>query len=202
MRTDFLQDSLTRLLGRLSPPRSIAKDARAQRDEIAHLVRVLAAAAPRDGYADWWQRFEIALLDAHQTRAWPTVNEVSKACRVANGGAAGRAPMDQDSRYQIAAAFASDRGVPHPVINEPYISARIVSAGIIPSLREARRLGFQLSDADTQQARAQRPSADEWRHHVEVMARLRGVTEVEAEARERREVSEGQLPSHLARGAA
>jgi len=47
--------------------------------------------------------------------------------------------------------------------------------GVLSSLREARFKGFALSQEQNRIALDQRMTDDEFEHHCEVMARLRGV---------------------------
>lgn len=83
---------------------------------------------------------------------------------------------------------------PHPTFNEPCVTRAIVARGAIPTLRQARWLGFAISPGEIHAVRGQRPSREEWQKHVRIMASLRGLTEAEADAQCRMEVSDNQRP--------
>lgn len=200
MRKEFLLTKVTHLLDRLSPPRSISANQEAQAQEIDLIVSVLSKYAPQSGYETWWPEFEARLLENHQTRAWPTVFEIKAAC---DAGKRKADPSLVQSELEMRAIeWLENHKTAHPVFNTPDITEEVVKRGVFPDYRLARFRGFTLSDSQAEIARKQRPSREEWEHHVTVMARLRGCTYDEAHAIEAREVSEGELPEHLTRGGA
>lgn len=195
MRNEFLEERLKNLLGRYSPPRLIEKSPALQADEIRQLLGSLGRAAPQRGWEFWWDRFEPALLERMKTRAWPTVNEISRAAEAAHADAPA-ATSAQTS--EVAIQYFVDNSKPHPTLNNPSITAEIVQRGLVDDIRDARFRGLSLSDQDSKRAKEMRPGADEWRRHVGVMSKIQCVSFAEAEAREIREMSPDQLPAHRA----
>lgn len=200
MRKEFLLTKVTHLLDRLSPPRSISGNQEAQAQEIDQIVLVISKYAPKNGYETWWPEFESRLLENHQTRAWPTVFEIKQAC---DAGKKKADPSLVQSELELRAIeWLEKHKTAHPVFNTPDITEEVVKRGVFHDYRMARFRGFALNEGQAAIAKKQRPSREEWEHHVTVMARLRGCTYEEAHAQEAQEVSEGELPSYLARGGA
>lgn len=192
MRSEIIEKRLRSILSRLSPPRSIANNAEAQKSEAAAMLKALSASCPTRGVDDWLDSFEEALFSALETRAWPTLREVKKACRVkiSSSGAT--------SDVEIALKWFNTFNKPHPVLNNPQITAEILSRGMVEDIREARWRGLDLTTEDRDRARYMRPVKDEWHRHVSVMAALRGQSLDDCERQEAAELSPGQLPEKLA----
>lgn len=179
MRREFIQHRLGILLERLSPPRSIAKNAEAQRHEVQQIAGVISKVIPRDGYEEWWEGFELRLLENHQTRAWPTIREVMLAANMS-----GKA-RDEDAVFRAQVNLTIDwlekTGRAHPVFNNHKMTETLLRGGQLPSLRAARERGFYLSNDDLAKARAEPMTETEWAKHVRVIASLNNCDEIEAE---------------------
>lgn len=186
MSADFIADNLQRYLSRKSVPTSLQGKQAAQMDELAALSAAASRYCPQDEAAmvKWWRAVVDNLDETISHRAWPTVEELSKACRK---NAEGFARQDRDHDSATAK----------------------VARGVYRDLREARFLGEELTREEFLIARNQRMSRDEWKHHIGVLARIWNVTEEEAQERELTgrdtvlgPISDGQLPEYLAhRGA-
>jgi len=196
MRDQYLQSRLSNLLKRMTPPRAFGFDENAQVSEVSQMMRVLLREAPSDNYEKWWDTFEANLLDSHQTRAWPTINEFVNACQkiskvpLSNHGADGH-------KYSWVLKWFERKGEAFPSINEPSITMRLIKDGHLSSERQARFLGFALSDEAAAKARQQRPCLKEWEHHVQVMAKLRRIDYEKAEKQVLTELPEHELPAGL-----
>jgi outer membrane protein TolC len=184
MRDEILRAKLGHLLGRLTPPQSMRGNQQAQEDEMRSLLRGVQTAAPAEDIENWWRAFEDALLDAQQTRAWPTRFEIRKA---ADAIRPARLVGDDEFENQVnrARAWLGERRGPPPGMGNPRVTAALLSEGRFHNEREARFWGWPLDDAAMKRALAQPIGADEWRHHVRVMASLKGQSEAETEAQER-----------------
>lgn len=196
-RDEFLTERLSGLLSRLSPPRAILTNPEAQRAEVAMLLRGVLRLAPSRDYADWWGRFEDELLRRMKTRAWPISSEMDQAAR---GLSAGRGETDDnDNRIEAGAIsrledwfgkFKSQM----PGHGRPERTSELIRRGVLPNERAARFHGFDLSQHARETALEQPMGDDEWRHHIAVIARLRGIAPNEAEFTERAALSANQLP--------
>lgn len=76
-----------RFLDRRTMPRALEGKPQAVKDEVGALVATVARYAPRGGVEEWWPRFEAALGELSDTRAWPTEGEVRKAAQSVKGPA-------------------------------------------------------------------------------------------------------------------
>lgn len=191
---------MANLLQRYSPPRAIAKNGQAQAEEMSSLIKAINRAMPSQDFEEWWQDFEERLLTSHQTRAWPTLHEVSKA--FPQKGSGENSTLAESERQIKACEWFNQHGKPHPVFNKPSFTAELLRIGAISDLREARFLGFDLTEDQEKAALKQRMGREEWRYHIRVVARLRDCSEAEAESVERFQISPEQLPTHLAGRAA
>lgn len=82
-----IRQRLARYLDRRVTPRHLEGKPDALRDEIEAIARKVARAAPSaDALPDWWQAFTDYLDEHCSTRAWPSVAEVSAACKAAGSG--------------------------------------------------------------------------------------------------------------------
>ena len=194
MRTEFLNNRLSTLLERYSPPRAMAKNREAQSQEIDSLMRAITSSAPARDYEDWWQRFEDNLLSNHQTRAWPTLFEVKRAFPAKAGG---RDANVEENNFRIACEWFDKFKEPMSCFNSTVMTARMIERGVLADEREARFYGFYLTPEQNDRAKEQRPRQSEWRHHVRVMANLRKISEQEAEAQAYRELPQSEHPARL-----
>lgn len=186
MSDDFIANNLQRYLSRKSVPTSLQGKQAAQMDEIAALAAAVARYCPKDGSVllRWWQAVTDTLDESISHRAWPTVEEISKACK------------------RHAADFVGGR-------QRAESATEKVRRGLYYDLREARFKGEELDADEFKIAREQRPTRNEWKHHIGVLAKIWGITEDDAEQRELTgrgarlgPISDDQLPEHLAhRGA-
>ena len=196
MRDQYLQTRLSNLLKRMTPPRVFSFDESSQVAEVSQMMRVLRREAPTENYEKWWGTFEANLLDAHQTRAWPTINEFVNACqKISLVASPNHVAVDQ--KYTWVLKWFEKKGMAFPSINEPSITMRLIRDGHLSSERQARFLGFALSDEAAAKARQQRPCWKEWEHHVRVTAKIRGVDYKTAEAQVRIELPEHELPAAI-----
>lgn len=193
MRNETIGQRLDRILDRLTPPRAITKNAEAQAQEVQAMHKALLSRAPKQGLEEWLDGFEERLFTDLKTRAWPTLNEVKKACGSGGGGE----KVSRAQEVEMAIKWFEAKGMPHPSLNDTDITDEIVFRGLVQDIREARWRGLDVTPDQFRQARQMRPSRDEWTHHVTVMARLNSMTFEDAEVRERREMSPDQLPKHL-----
>ena len=188
IRTDTIRRDLGRWLDRYSPPQAMKDNPRAIQDEGEALLRVLLKFAPREGYEGWVADALDRCAYTMKTRAWPTVGELGAACsnlrkdRIGNDLGDGNA--EQAIIDRMAEWFRSCGGQ-LPGHGRPDRTEALVRMGVIRDLREARWRGFALDDAQWRVARTQPPGDDEWRHHVTVMARIKGISYAHCDAIER-----------------
>jgi hypothetical protein len=199
-RNDFLNQNLSGLLGRLSPPMAIKKNEDAQKQEIRLLLKAVTDAAPGTNLADWWADFEETLLGSLNTRAWPTLAETHKAlrkCRVYND----KTEADFDlARKRAVLDWAQEHGKPHPAWNNPGLTAMLIDNGVLADLRHARFRGFDLTTEQNAEAKRMRPTREEFNRHCEVMAKIRRTSFEDEIVAARNELSEVDLPEEFARG--
>lgn len=162
---------MTEFLSRRTAPKTIAGSAEAQKAEIASLVRAVMRHAPRDGLQTWWQEFEDALLARMKTHGWPIQSEIDAAAKAIRREGSANPLRSLD----LAADYARTHGKPLPWANTPEYTYHLTQMRVLSSLREARFKGFALSQEQNRIALDQRMTDDEFEHHCEVMARLRGV---------------------------
>lgn len=186
MKAQYITDQIEILFSRLSPPRSISKNAEAQGQEIAQVVQIIAKAAPSQNIAEWWQGFEMRLLEAHETRAWPTIAEIKRAL-----GGSGKG-VDPErvfmAQLQSAILWFDAKKKPHPVFNNSRITEAMLRGGQLSDLRFARWKGFSLTKEQMAEAKKMRMGWAEWKQHVEICANLRGISVGEADTQERADI--------------
>lgn len=83
IRDRFLTERITGYLERKAPPRNLSP--KAQADEMAALIRCFMRFAPKEGFEDWWPRFEDRLDEDAKTRAWPNAGEIKSAAMAVRG---------------------------------------------------------------------------------------------------------------------
>ena len=183
IRDAELSQLLSALLGRLSPPRSIAGSERAMGEEVAALAKALSRAAPSQGYRAWFDDFADALASRAKTRAWPIVSEIEAAARaVADRSAQSSSGADNADFYEIKAVermadwFGKFRSQ-MPSHGKSSRTAALIRQGVLRDLREARFCGFDLSDEQMAAAVAMPIGADEARHHNAITADLMAIAE-------------------------
>jgi len=212
MRNEVLTERLMGLLQRLSPPRSMLKNKDAQQAEVDHMLTVVLSAAPSSGYEEWWQRFEADLLESHQTRAWPTIFEITETCkrlrRDDSGAVAGTRGDAEAEIVQIRDWLGRGHFRASSTFRHPEATARLIAEGVFENEREARFRGFPLSPEMNARAigkstggwrrTGQQPmSRAEWDHHIRVLANLRRKPEREVIEEERAALSAAELPTFL-----
>ena len=183
-RETDLTERLASLLQRLSPPRSIAANPEAQRAEVAALLRSVLSAAPSQGYADWWGRFEDALMRRMKTRAWPILSEVQTAARdiaQAPGQAEASGSMAESAAIARMADWFEKFRSQMPSHGRASRTQALIAAGVLHDEREAGFYGFDLDEPMTARARDQAPGAIEAKHHRQVLENLRAInSQIEA----------------------
>jgi hypothetical protein len=145
----------------------------------------------------WWERFEDVLLRRMKTQAWPIASEVEAACKASqqsSGTDKGETFASSIEEAQLVEWFLKFKGQ-RPGLGSSRHTASLIARGILADEREARFYGFSLSPDQAERAKTQRPRLAEWNHHIAVQARLKGISEAEADAIERRTVSPDQLPA-------
>lgn len=181
-RNPYLTERLVALLERMSPPRSIAANLGAQQGEVAALVRAILAAAPSQGYADWWAKFEDALLCRLKTRAWPIISEVHAAARDIAGEARGQRHSKESNTIENAAINRmadwfgkfQNQMPGHGKVSQ---TQALIASGVLRDEREAQFRGFDLSPEMAARAKELAPSAVEAVHHQRVLDSLRDIHE-------------------------
>lgn len=101
-RTDEIASTLLAFLDRYSPPRNIAADPRKVQEEREALVKVVVRRAPAS-YRDWLAAVLEDVERAMETRAWPSVADLHRACDRNKIAAASVVAMAVRDDYQITA---------------------------------------------------------------------------------------------------
>lgn len=179
LRKVEIAEKLTRFLARFSPPTSIRDNPQAMQDETDALLRRLLHHGPANGAGQWAEKVLQACEVHMQTRAWPTVREVDRACdeqrrlhppQAANDG------VEAQMVDRLAAWFAKF-GTQMPGCGNPARTQELIRRGVLKSEREARFKGFTLGSDQMDRAMAQEPTIDEQRHHDGVLFDLRATNE-------------------------
>lgn len=129
-RENFLKEKLEGYLARRAAPRNLPQ--RAQVEEMAALDRCLGRYAPKEGYEDWWPRFEDRLDEDAKTRAWPTSNEIkASATAIATPARTGKS-ADEELQPLKVAAGRMERG---EHVGDGYLYGRmavdLIAAGLV-----------------------------------------------------------------------
>lgn len=104
MKTTEISQILTRWLERFTPPVGIRGNPRAAQDAADALLRALLRSAPQADYAPWVRDVLDRVEDQMKTRAWPTVAELSAACRTLRKDTPrGDAEPVEVDRFELAA---------------------------------------------------------------------------------------------------
>lgn len=174
-----LEASLTAFLERFTPPRHIAGNTDAVRQEVAQLTDAFARFAPRDGFQTWWLSVTNELVRRMKTRAWPMVAEVEIACQAARQlkhGSMGEDAIEAmilDRMEDWYRRFKSQM----PGYGKASRTMALIRRGVFANEREARFRGFDLSHDMKERAFNQRIGQDELTHHRRVMGDLRALSE-------------------------
>lgn len=193
-REDELTERLNEFLDRFSPPRSIQNNPKAMQDDADAMLRTVLRFAPATGYRDWLEQMLERLAEGMTTRSWPAPGELVRACRAMSQGR-GDTPdsMIESAAIERMIDWYGKFGDQLPGHGKPHRTAELIRRGVFANEREARFRGFDLGDDQRRRAMDQPMGADEWRHHVRVMARLKGISESEAEAQERAVFAKGGI---------
>lgn len=194
-------------LDRFSPPRQIANNPQAMQDDANAVLRIFLEHAPSEAWQAWFDDALRRLEASMTTRSWPAPGEVVRACRGAER------PQDVTGPNSRAEAAAVDAligwyqkfGTQMPGMGNGGRTRKLVQRGIFRDLAEARFKGFTLFPDDERAILADRAEQSrrnvpldsilghaEYRRHVAVLARIRGVSEADVEIDEaaRRAVEE------------
>lgn len=186
IRDEFLTSRFNEFLDRYSPPRAIQNNPKAMQDEANDMLKAVVRNAPREGYAEWLDKVLGHLIESMTTRSWPTVGEVVKACKqFLSGRPDAQASMAESNAIDMLAGWFVKFRTQMPGMGRTDRTAELISRGVLANEREARHFGFDLGDDQRKRADSQPMCQAEWRRHVSVIARLKGITEAEAEAEER-----------------
>ena len=174
-----------------------------KRDEINNLVEDLNSELPAK-LSDADMSFVLshmrkAIRRRHGARAWPNTKTVLAAMGDAlEQFESSKAPKTEEELLSIKVGWVIEYFKKFhracPWWNTPEITQKLIARGVVESLREARRLGFDLTPEDRRLAMQERMSVAEFDKHVRVLARLRNVSEEEVRAAELKVLSEDQLP--------
>jgi hypothetical protein len=196
VRTEIIHGILSRWLDRYSPPVAMKDNRQAIQDEAEALLRVLLRFAPKEGYEGWVADALDRCAYGMKTRAWPTVGDLGAACsnlRKDRRGDSVSADGVEAAMIDRMADWFGKFGNQLPACGRPDRTAALVARGVLRDLREARFRGFALDDRQREEALKLPPGDDEWRHHVTVMSRLKGISYAECDAIER---ERSGLPRH------
>ncbi len=187
IRAEFIATKFNEWLDRFSPPRLIANNFDAQQRDANSLLGIVTRYAPKDGYSEWLEGVLRRIEEGMTTRSWPAPGEVTKACKA--GGNTAQAPSEavEDAAIARMIEWHDKFKSQMPGHGRPDRTAELIRRGILSNEREARFHGYDLSDDQFRRALDQKQSKAEWRHHISVTARIRGVSEYEAEAQIRAE---------------
>jgi hypothetical protein len=187
-RTDELSERFSEWLDRYSPPRHFAGNAKAMQAEADALLGVLARYAPKEGYASWVVDVLGRLSAGMKTRAWPTVAEMTEACRARVSVVPGSTndELVEENCLRIMTEWFERKRNQMPSMGRTDRTRKLIDRGVLADEREARFYGFNLSEEDDRKAHSQKMGREEWNHHCRVLARLRGCTWQEAADAERR----------------
>lgn len=145
--------------------------------------------APLDDYIRWMDNVLRDLQEGMITRSWPAPGELVRACKA---NATTRQPHGDNLHVEakmvdMMADWHEEFHEEMPSMGKPERTAELIRRGVLSSERSAKFYGYTLSRAQSLLADKQPTTIEEWRHHVRVTARLRGISEREAEAALREE---------------
>lgn len=199
IRDAELSQLLSGILGRLSPPRGIANSEKAMAEEVAALLKALSRCAPSQGYRGWFERFSDALASRMKTRAWPIVSEIEAAAgSLETARASGAEGADF---YEIKAIDRMEDwfrkfGNQMPRHGKPSRTAALISRGVLRDVEQARFLGFDLTQEQSEQARSAPMGLESQASHNRVMRDLQAITERQAahaeEVADKRRIVKGE----------
>lgn len=184
IRESYLSLRFNEFLDRFAPPRGIANNPTAMQQDADAMLRTVLRYAPSEGYSEWLDRVLRDLQEGMTTRSWPAPGELAKACKAGAmaGQTDGNASHVEGRLVDMMADWHSKYRSEMPRMGKPERTAELIRRGVLSGERAARFLGYTLSADQARLAAEQPPTREEWRHHVRVTARLRGVTEAEADA--------------------
>ena len=197
IREQFIAQKFNEWLDRFSPPRRIANDQAAQQADANAMMVTVLGYAPRDEYSEWLVAMLRRLEDGMTTRSWPAPGEVVKACK--GGDASGHGGISEQAREESVidrlTAWHAKFGTQMPSHGNDKRTRVLIDRGVLADLREARFKGFDLSFDDNLQAKGMKMGKSEWKHHIGVMAKLRGISDAEAEMQVRAEARQPTPPA-------
>lgn len=193
-RVEYLSQRFNEFLDRFSPPRSIQNNPLAMQQDADAMLKIILARAPADGYSEWLDHVLEAVIEGMTTRSWPAPGELVKACNRCHTERAQGDGIAESAAVLRMAEWFSKFGRQMPGHGNAKRTAALIAQGVLANEREARFRGFDLDRDQMATAMNQRMGKDEWRHHVDVMARLWEVDAITAEARIRAEHAAGAAP--------
>lgn len=184
IRDTYIAERMNEWLDRFTPPRGIINNLDAQQRDADAMIASVLRFAPREVYGEWLSAMLIRLEDGMTTRSWPAPGELAKACR-SNAQAPGHGgntdQIESHAIQRMADWFVKFRGQ-MPGHGKDSRTAELIRRGTLSDEREARFFGFDLSSDMTRRALEQRMGQHEWRHHINITAKLRGIHDSDAEA--------------------
>lgn len=171
--TDFVQDRLGAMLARLSPPRSMLKNEKAQSDELYALVKLIKSYLPKRGQEEWFDRLEDAVFENLQTRAWPTVFEIKKAIKQITKHSAEK---PKDDWEPDAIALTADKIRHGEAVGDGWfygvLAVELLRHGITEDQLDPYRSALFFKAKDVQGEEIARRSERDWRlRHNEALSR-------------------------------
>lgn len=182
IREAYLSQRFNEFLDRFSPPRAIANNPTAMQQDADDMLRTVLRYAPREEYGEWLGAVLRELQEGMTTRSWPAPGELAKACRMKGAAKSQPSALVEDHAIDRMIDWHGKFGTQMPGHGNPARTAELIQRGVLANEREARFKGFELGEDQRRRAMEQPSTRDEWRHHVRVIARLRGISESEAES--------------------
>ena len=192
-RMELVLGELIELLSVYDLPRNL-KSEKQTKDHLELLARSVNKRFPNDTTEDHirgtFERAAIELSSKRKSNTWPVNHLIIKAIDAAKGiEAKSEKSFDKTKALETAIKiftgetgsdmFAHFKGRAHGQFNKGWIAKELMKAGLLRDERDAHWRGFDMSDYMSK-VHSQRMTMDEWRNHIRIMARLRGVTEKEA----------------------
>ena len=192
IREADLSQRFNEFLDRFSPPRGIVNNPTAMQQDADAMLQTVLRYAPKSGHIEWLEGVLRTLQEGMTTRSWPAPGELAKACK-GGGKEAPAAPSEavEEAAITRMTAWYEKFGSQAPGQGNYARTAELINRGVLKDEREAHFRGFDLNEDQRKRAKDQPTSREQWRHHVRVTARLRGISEDEAEFQIR---SEGREP--------
>lgn len=174
-----LETALTAFLSRFTPPRVVAGNPVAMAEEADQILNAFARFEPHIGFSEWWRQVTDELVRRMETRAWPLVSEVERACqavRQSRQGGQGADAVEAMIIDHMETWFRRWKSQ-MPGYGNASRTMALIQRGVLANEREARFCGFALTEAMRQRAHEQEMGRDERDHHRRITVDLRILSE-------------------------